>query len=101
VTLLHIVDPAEWDGGTIQPGDEGFVHLSYDHQVHVPGNLFYAGRRGLRLLVVDEPRVAADVRVEGGFPHLYAPLTPDVVLGDLPFEPDDDGVFQPLSAPGR
>lgn len=99
MTLLHIVEPGEWGARTVEPTDEGFVHLSRPHQVCTPANLLFAGRRGLRLLVLDEARVAGDVRVEGGFPHLYRPLEPDVVVDTVPFEPDDDGVFRRLFAP--
>jgi uncharacterized protein (DUF952 family) len=99
VTLLHIVDPDEWGGRTIRPTDEGFVHLSRPHKVCTPANLLFRGRRGLRLLVLDEGRVAGAVRVEAGFPHLYGAIEPDVVVDTVPFEPDDDGVFRRLLAP--
>ena len=95
MTLLHIVRPAEWPADAIEPTEEGFVHLSRPEQVCTPANLFYGGERGLRLLVLREVPVV----VENGFPHLYRPLTPDLVLDVLPFEPDDDGTFRRLLAP--
>lgn len=94
MTLLHIVRPGEWPADEIAPTPDGFVHLSRPHQVCTPANLFYAEERGLRVLVVRE----IDVVVENGFPHLYRPLRRDDVVFDLPFDPDDDGVFRRLFA---
>jgi GNAT superfamily N-acetyltransferase len=68
--------------------------------VHTPANLFYAGRRDLILLAIDPDRLTAEVRVEGGFPHLYGPLLPDAVFDVLPFPAgDDDGSFHLVFAP--
>src|SRR3712207_4405915 len=96
VTLLHVVRPGEWPALSIEPTTEGFVHLSRPRQVCTPANLFYAGERGLRLLVLHD--VDDDVVVENGFPHLYRPLLADDVRFVLPFEPDPDGTFRCLFA---
>ena len=91
---------AEWAAGRIDPAPgEAFVHLSRPEQLHVPANLFYAGRRDLIVLAVDPARLTAEVKVEGGFPHLYGPLLPDAVFDVLPFSPDDDDVFHLVFAP--
>jgi GNAT superfamily N-acetyltransferase len=51
------------------------------------------------LLAIDPAAVAADVRVEDGFPHLYGPLLPDAVFDVAPFPPEDDGSFHLVFAP--
>jgi uncharacterized protein (DUF952 family)/ribosomal protein S18 acetylase RimI-like enzyme len=96
--LLHLIEPARWRdalrGGALQPGPEGFVHLSRPDQVHLP-----ASRLGLRrpmLLVVDPARLDAPLRAEPGlpddpegmlFPHLYGPLPTSAVVAVVPYRP--------------
>lgn len=100
MTLLHMTTAASWVGGRVDPAPgEAFVHLSRPEQLHVPANLFYAGRRDLVVLAVDEARLTDEVRVEGGFPHLYGPLLPGAVFDVLPFPADDDGSFHLVFAP--
>ena len=100
MTLLHMTTAAEWATGRIDPAPgEAFVHLSRPEQLHVPANLFYAGRQDLAVLAVDPARLTGEVKVEGGFPHLYGPLLPDAVFDVLPYWPDDDGVFRLVFAP--
>ncbi|MGE0794517.1 MAG: GNAT family N-acetyltransferase [Acidimicrobiia bacterium] len=93
MTLLHLLTPAEWSAGVVDPGPDGFVHLSRPDQVHIPAGLLYAGRDDLVALVVEEDRLGPEVRVEGGFPHLYGPLTRDAVVDVVPF--DHDLLFVP------
>ena len=100
MTYLHVTTPAQWATGQIDPGPgEDFVHLSAPSQVHVPANLLFRGRRDLVALVLDPSLVEADVRVEGGFPHLYGPVLPSYVVDVVPFEPDEDGAFRLVFAP--
>ena len=91
--LLRITSPDEWAGGRIDDDGDGFVHLSREHQVLTAANTYYAGRRDLQLLVLDEPKLG-EIRVEGGFPHLYDSLTDDAVIDVLSFPCDDDGAFR-------
>jgi uncharacterized protein (DUF952 family) len=63
-------------------GDEGFVHFSYASQLAGTVARYYAGEPDLVVLVVDE--AGLDVRVEGGFPHLYEPLPVDRVASVMP-----------------
>jgi uncharacterized protein (DUF952 family)/GNAT superfamily N-acetyltransferase len=93
VTLLRITSPDEWAGERIGDEGDGFVHLSGPHQVLQPANLLYAGRSDLLLLVLDEEKVG-EIRVEGGFPHLYDTLRGDAVVAVVPFPCDPDGVFR-------
>jgi uncharacterized protein (DUF952 family) len=102
MTLLHLTTGAEWAGGCIVPAaGEDFIHLSRPDQVHVPANLFYAGRRDLVALAIDPARLRAEVRVEGGFPHLYGELGADAVFDVAPFPPDADGAFHLVVAPSH
>jgi uncharacterized protein (DUF952 family)/GNAT superfamily N-acetyltransferase len=98
-TLLRITSPAEWAGGAIDDEGDGFVHLSEPHQVLTPANALYRGQRDLLLLVLDESRLG-DIRVEGGFPHLYdTPLCADAVVRTVAFPCDDDGEFRLVLVP--
>src|SRR5207244_2686253 len=83
-TLLHLTTPEEWAARRVEPGPEGFVHLSRPEQLHVPARLFYAGRRDLVQLAVDDALLTSEVRVEDGFPHLYGPLLADAVFDVAP-----------------
>jgi uncharacterized protein (DUF952 family) len=101
-TLLHMTTTADWAGGRILPAaGEDFIHLSRPDQVHIPANLLYAGRRDLLALAIDPARLRSEVRVEGGFPHLYGDLTADAVFDVAPFLPDDDGAFHLVVAPAH
>jgi uncharacterized protein (DUF952 family)/GNAT superfamily N-acetyltransferase len=98
--LLHLTTEAAWASGRIEPADgEDFVHLSRPDQVHVPANLLFADRRDLVALAIDPDRLTSEVRVEGGFPHLYGPLLAAAVVDVLPFRPGPDGAFHLVFAP--
>lgn len=97
--LLRITSPAEWANGSIETDGEGFVHLSGPHQVLTPANAMYRGQRDLMLLVVDPSKLHHEVKVEGGFPHLYGPLTSDEVIDVVRFPCDDDGRFRLVLVP--
>ena len=92
--LLRITSPDEWASGEIGDEGDGFVHLSTPQQVLTPANALYRGRHDLQLLVLDPARLEGDVRVEGGFPHLYGTLTADAVVDTISFPCDDDGAFR-------
>jgi uncharacterized protein (DUF952 family)/GNAT superfamily N-acetyltransferase len=91
--LLRITSPSEWADGRISDEGDGFVHLSRPEQVLTPANALYAGRTDLQLLVLD-PAALDDVRVEGGFPHLYGTLTADAVVDVVSVPCDGDGAFR-------
>jgi uncharacterized protein (DUF952 family)/GNAT superfamily N-acetyltransferase len=100
VTLLHMTTAAEWATGRIEAAaGEDFIHLSRPEQLHIPANAFYAGRRDLVVLAIEPSKLTDEVRVEGGFPHLYGPLLPEAVFDVLPFPADDDGSFHLVFAP--
>lgn len=107
--LLHIVTEADWDRASMSgepyfaEGQDvvGFMHLSRPEQVLIPANLFYKGREGLVLVVIDEDVLGPELKWEQGvppsggmlFPHLYGPLDPAAAIGVVPFPCDGDGSF--------
>ena len=111
--LVHLCGEAEWlaaRGGEAYTApsleDVGFIHLSAPRQVHIPANLFYAGREDLVVLHVDPDRIEAPIRWEEGvppsadgslFPHLYGPLPCSAVVDARPYKPGPDGKFARLT----
>lgn len=113
--ILHLTPLADWQAalsaGEYRPASlaaEGFIHCSTPQQIERVANAFYAGRRGLVLLVIDPARLAAELRWEPPappapsaeptpsgerFPHLYGPLNLDAVLSVINWEPDSHGHF--------
>ena len=84
--IFHITTPIAWAAAsdTYWTGDEDFVHFSFASQLADTAERYYAGVPGLIVLEVDE--TGLDVRVEGGFPHLYEPLPVDAVVSVRPLE---------------
>jgi uncharacterized protein (DUF952 family) len=82
--LFHLVRPAQWTTGgeAWRPASlesEGFVHLSFAHQLSGTLALHFADVTSVWLLEVQRARVAREVRLEPSrdgerFPHLYGPL---------------------------
>lgn len=79
--LFHITQRAAWlaaqrAGEYRAPSlDEvGFIHLSTADQWRATQQRWFAGASDLVLLEIDGDRLAAPVRIEGGFPHLYGVL---------------------------
>ena len=107
--LVHLCSRDEWDQarsvGERWPdslGEVGFVHLSAQHQVHLPANRLFAGRVDLVLLYLDPDLLGAPVRWEPGapgdpasmlFPHLYGPVPVDAVVEVRQYRPGPDGRF--------
>lgn len=110
--LVHLCSTDEWDrarsAGELCPdslGGVGFIHLSAQHQVHLPANRLFAGRVDLVLLYIDPDRLGSPIRWEPGvsgdpaamlFPHLYGVLRVDAVVDVRPYVPGQDGRFEPL-----
>ncbi len=77
---------------------EGFIHCSTAAQVVPVAERFYAGQRGLLLLILDPGRIQPEVKYEPGsdkpdelFPHIYGKLNLEAVIRVAEFEPDADG----------
>ena len=106
--VFHIASKSEW--GANPEADyvpdayaaDGFIHLSFPHQVLTPANLFYRGRSDLLLLEIDRALLKPDAVVEPGtgtdelFPHLYSSLPRAAVVAEHPFPCDEDGGFSSL-----
>jgi uncharacterized protein (DUF952 family) len=85
--LFHLVRPADWapDDDAWRPpslASQGFVHLSFPHQLAGTLDLHFADAGPVWLLEVDPAQVAADLRLERSrdeepFPHLFAALPLD------------------------
>lgn len=103
--ILHITTKSSWQSAQ-QAGEysapslasEGFIHCSTPSQVVAVAERFYAGQRGLVLLILDSDRIQAEVRYEAGtdkpdesFPHVYGTINLDAVTRVLDFEPDLTG----------
>jgi uncharacterized protein (DUF952 family) len=122
VNIYHIASRAAWSAagehGAYEPaslGSEGFIHCSAAAQVLPVANRFYAGQRGLVLLVIDPGRLnsalkwehvldnPASVPGEQGqaYPHVYGPINLDAVTDVLGFEPGPDGLFRAPAVLGR
>ena len=112
--LFHIAVRSDWDearlaglyrvstlGKSLE--DEGFIHMSYPHQVKLVADAAYHGREDLVLLEIDPSRLGSSIVVEavrGGemeFPHLYGPLEVDAVVAVHEMSPSPDGTFDPVS----
>jgi uncharacterized protein (DUF952 family) len=91
--LYRITDDAELAALPRSDDGEGFVHLSYEHQVPIAANAFYRGRRDLLLATIDPARLDGEVRIEDGFPHLYGTLPRRAILEVVPFPCDEEGGF--------
>lgn len=89
---FHWAPRAEWeralDSGTYRWSgrgrsylEEGFVHLSFGHQLERTRQRFYADLAGDELVLLRlDPDPDLPCVVEDGFPHLFAPLPLDRVV---------------------
>jgi uncharacterized protein (DUF952 family) len=80
-------------------GTEGFIHCSFKNQVADTANRYYAGTRGLVLLVIDPARLDSrwvEEKSTGDalYPHVYGRINLSAVQRVVPFEPGPDGKFQ-------
>jgi len=99
--VLHFTTKAEWEigqkTGQYRPhamAEEGFIHLSFGHQLAWVATDLARGSSDLVLLVVDPAGLEPDLRVEGGFPHLYRPIPVESVRLVVDLPPREDGSFE-------
>ncbi len=71
--------------------EEGFIHCSTEAQLRQTADRYYAGRSDVVLLTVDPELVGTEIRVEGGFPHIYGPLPTAAVVSAEPVPLGEDG----------
>jgi uncharacterized protein (DUF952 family) len=105
--IIHATSRTSWlaaQGSGAYTADsleaQGFIHCSKATQVLRVVNTYYAGQRGLVLLVIDPARLTSELRWEPGadlaselFPHIYGPLNLDAVVKVVDLEPGPDGIF--------
>jgi glutathione S-transferase len=111
--IFHIARAADWkeaqrDGAyrvsTLGKhlDQEGFIHLSFAHQVKAVADRFYNGMTDLVLLELDSEQLTAPLRIEPGegsdeqFPHLYGEIGLGAVRSVRPYPPRSDGTFEPV-----
>ncbi len=110
VVIYHIATEADWARRTDVHAPagwraEGFVHCSTEEQLVRVANRFFAGRRDLVLLHIDQSRLTALVVWEDGegsgedFPHVYGPIESAAVVTAEPFPCGPDGTFDWWTAP--
>lgn len=76
--------------------EEGFIHCSKDlDQLHTVAAAFYADLDPADLLILHIDPTGLDLRLEGGFPHLYGPLPRAAVTATTAFEPLTYGTAKP------
>jgi glutathione S-transferase len=101
--IYHLALRSEWDASTDRYArstidqslaEVGFIHCSYASQVQGTADLFYRDRDDVVLLTIDPELVDAEIRVEGGFPHIYGPLPVAAVVRTDPLARGADGRLQ-------
>lgn len=91
--IYHVVSYTDWQAalneGVYKPASlatEGFIHLSKKEQVDGVLQRYYAGRKDLLLLHVDETRLTEPLLYElspttrESFPHVFGPINLDAVV---------------------
>lgn len=87
---------------------EGFIHCSTESQLVPVAMDFFAKRRKLTILVIDETRLTSPLKwekpaegpppgvpVNAKFPHVYGPINFEAVIKTLDMERNADDVFVP------
>lgn len=103
--LLHLTEPALWEGALASGryegstrgrtlAEEGFIHCSLPEQLPAVAALVYGDFTGpLVVLVIDSELVDAPIRYEAPapgaerYPHLYGPLPTHAVVDVRPWKP--------------
>jgi uncharacterized protein (DUF952 family) len=105
VLIFKIVPRAEWEAssgdyqGSAHDQFDGFLHFSTAAQLPETLQRYYAGQDNLILVGVDPKSLGAALKWEYSpsrgedFPHLYAPLSCDVMKWARPLTKDADGNF--------
>jgi uncharacterized protein (DUF952 family) len=104
--LFHIVAEPDWraacEAGWYAPASlarDGFVHLSYLHQVTGTANLLFADATGLLVIEIDpsrldRPIVEEDLYGAGErFPHFYAAVPTSAAVGEHRLSRTEDGRY--------
>jgi uncharacterized protein (DUF952 family) len=87
---LRVGEPARGDTLSVEPGPDGFVHLSTPAQLAATVGRFFAEVRDVHVVIVDPSAVDIDLRWEEGepgelFPHAYRPIPAASVVAVVPW----------------
>ena len=91
--VFHLIAPETWEAavsaGEYAPASmqtEGFVHMSFEHQLQATANRHYGGASELMAVVFESSVFGDDLVVEdtsghGEFPHVYRAISPGEASG--------------------
>jgi uncharacterized protein (DUF952 family) len=87
---LRAGEPEGGVASSIDPGPDGFVHLSTPAQLTATVGRFFAEVEEVHVVIVDPRAVDLDLRWEEGepgelFPHAYRPIPPESIITTVPF----------------
>lgn len=103
--IYHICQKSRWEDGKARGAyeadtleAEGFMHASTITQVVGVANAVFTGQTGLVFLVIDETKLANELKYETAsngeaYPHLYGTLNLDAVVKEIDYAAGEDGVF--------
>lgn len=90
--IYHLALSAEWESQRLSSEyvpsgyeKEGFIHTCHESQLEGVYRRYYAGRRDLMLLKIDDTKLNAKLIEEpstGGelYPHIYGPINKDAIV---------------------
>lgn len=103
--IYRIAEASDWthaqQTGEFASADlhaEGFIHCSDKHQILRTAAKYYAGKKSLMLLEIDETKVMSNLRREDTtgrgeiFPHVYAPIPLTAIARHIDFR-EIEGAF--------
>lgn len=106
-TTYHITSAVEWQAaqkqGHYEPKGfvrDGFIHLSYSHQLLTVAHRFYREQSGLVILVIDSSKIRdglVEENLEGGielYPHYYGVLPLNIIVKAIAFPCNANGSFE-------
>jgi uncharacterized protein (DUF952 family)/GNAT superfamily N-acetyltransferase len=87
--IHHLALVADWDRPSLDYrgsttgrslAEENFVPCSATWEVQGIADAVYRGRDDVVLLTIDPGRLGVEVRLEGGYPHIYGPVSTAAVI---------------------
>jgi uncharacterized protein (DUF952 family) len=102
--IYHLVPKQRWEQLGESPyeadslASQGFIHCSYQHQVAVSANRFYAKEEELLVLTIDPAILTSPLREEEAtsgerFPHIYGPIHRAAVVDVQSLHRDESGAW--------
>ena len=91
--IYHITTKLEWEhalsigkyeAASLQ--NEGFIHMSHEHQIEGVLARYFQGKTDLVKLTVDETKIIAEIKnelspsLQEPFPHIYGAINLDAVV---------------------